>query len=216
MLSLVIFDLDDSLIHSNFDYATMKERVKSLFDDNILFSHNPTIKELLEILSKDQFKLEQAYSIINKMESESASKADLIPYADKLPLLINELKIKSAVLTNNSKESVSKYLKVNKFKFLHEMGQIITREDVSVMKPDPAGLNKIINSFGLNNKRGEVLFVGDSFIDADAAFQANIRFVLFNSRKLDIKSFKSPLWKVIDRLSDLPTILRSEMIDCVY
>ena len=141
MLTLVIFDLDDTLIHSNIDYSTMKERVKSLFDANISFSHNPTIKELLELLSQDQFKLEQAYSIINKMESESVTKAELIPYAINLPSLIRQLKIKSAVLTNNSKDSVFKYLKVNKFNFLNEMGPIVTREDVSVMKPDPAGLN---------------------------------------------------------------------------
>ena len=68
----------------------------------------------------------------------------------------------------------------------------------------------------MDNKREEILFVGDSFIDADAAFQAKIRFILFNSRKLDVESFKSPLWKVINQLSDLSPILQSETIDCVY
>lgn len=215
-ISLVIFDLDDTLIHSNIDYALMKQKVKNLFDPNYKFKNNPTIKELLEILTSDQQKFQQAYTILNQMESESASKAELIPYADKIPLLVKELHINSAILTNNSKASVNTYLKDEKFKFLNDMGPIITRDDVPSMKPDPAGLNKIVQLFNLQNNRDQVFFIGDSYIDSDACLQAGIKFILINSRNLDLNLFKNPPWKNLNQLTELPELLRNIMIDCVY
>ena len=97
-----------------------------------------------------------------------------------------------------------------------QMGPIITRNDVPAMKPDPSGLNYIIKEFQLQEYKEGVIYVGDSFIDADAANQANVRFILINYRNLDISAFDSKPWKVLSNLSELIDFLRKEMIDCVY
>ena len=215
-LVLVIFDLDDTLIHSNIDYPLMKERVKSLFESNYSFTNNPTIKELLERLSSKPETLQRAQTIIDEMESGSAKIAQTIDSADKLPSILQGLQLQSAILTNNSRRSVDKYLTYNKFNFLRNMGPIITRNDVLAMKPDPAGLNKIIEIFNLQNKKSAVLYVGDSFIDADAAYNAGIRFVLINTRNLDMGSFNSKPWKVFSQLSEFIAFIQREAIDCIF
>ena len=215
-LILIIFDLDDTLIHSNIDYALMKSRVKSLFDPNYSFTNNPTIKELLERLSSQPEILQRAQTIIDEMESDSANVAQTIDFADKLPSILQGLHLQSAILTNNSRHSVDKYLSYDKFKFLSNMGPIITRNDVNAMKPDPSGLNKIIEDFNLQNKKSVVLYVGDSFIDADAAYRAGIRFALINNRNLDLSSFNSKPWKVFSNLSEFITLIQKEAIDCIF
>lgn len=209
-LALIIFDLDDTLIHSNINYALMKQRVKNLFNANYEFKSNPTIKELLEILEDKPDKIKQAYELIELMESDSAKTAELISPADKLPTLLKEMNVYSAVLTNNSRKSVEKYLTFEKFNFLKEMGPIITRDDVPAMKPDPAGINKIIANFSLQERKSEIIYIGDSYIDADAAYYAGIRFLLVNSRKLDVSVFNFKPWKKFINLSDLIQFLKKE------
>lgn len=211
--SLVIFDLDDTLIHSNINYALMKQRVKDLFGIDYEFKNNPTVKELLELLSPDPSLVQKAYSIITTMESESATTAELIPSADKLPNLLKKMKLKSAVLTNNSRASVDKYMTFEKFKFLQEMGPITTRDDVSAMKPDPAGIQRIIDQFSYQNRKEDVLFVGDSYIDADASHYAGIRFYLVNTRKLDITHFNFKPDQIFSNLSEFIQFFQKELND---
>lgn len=209
-ITLIIFDLDDTLIHSNINYALMKQRVKNIFNPKYEFKNNPTIKELLENLANNPDKLNQAYALIDQMESDSAKTAEIISPADELPLLLKQMNVNSAVLTNNSRKSVEKYLTFEKFGFLKDMGPIITRNDVSAMKPDPAGLEKIINYFSLQNRKSEVIYIGDSFIDADAAHYAGIRFLLVNNRKLDVSIFDFEPWKVFSNLFELIEFLRKQ------
>ena len=212
--SLVIFDLDDTLNHSNINYALMKQRVKELFGADYEFKINPTVKELLELLSPDSNLVQKAYFILTSMESESATTAELIPSADKLPNFLKQMKLKSAVLTNNSRASVNKYLTFEKFKFLLEMGPITTRDDVPSMKPDPAGILKIIDQFEYQNRKEEVLFVGDSYIDADASHYAGIHFYLVNTRNLDISKFNFNPDKIFLNLSEFIQFFQKELIDC--
>ena len=214
--SLLIFDLDDTLIHSNIDYGKMKERVKALFEPNYVFEKNFPLKILLEKLAPDSQKFLEAHKIITEMEAESSLIAEVIPVADTFPKFLAELKVKSAILTNNSRRSVAKYLSIGKFNFLNKMGPIITRDDVSAMKPDPSGINYIINKFNLQDHKEEVLYIGDSSIDVDATRQAGIRCILVNYRDLDVSTFNSQPWKIFSNLTEVINFLRREMIDCVY
>ena len=51
---------------------------------------------------------------------------------------------------------------------------IVGGEDVTRAKPDPQGLNEIISRFGVEKER--VLYVGDSYIDAQTAQNAGVDF----------------------------------------
>ena len=213
-ITFLIFDLDDTLIHSNIDYATMKKRITNLFEPNELPQSNLTIKEMLERFQNNPSILRKAYDIIESMESVSATQAEPILYAEQIPGFLKEVNLRSAILTNNSRSSVSRYLQNNKFNYLHNIGPIITRDDISAMKPDPAGLNYILDKFQL--KPSEVLFVGDSFIDAEAAGLAELKFILVNYRKLDLSKFSTQPWKVFNKLSEAISFIRSQTIGCIY
>lgn len=52
--------------------------------------------------------------------------------------------------------------------------EIVGGEDVTEAKPDPQGLNEIISRFGVEKER--VLYVGDSYIDAQTAQNAGVDF----------------------------------------
>ncbi len=66
-------------------------------------------------------------------------------------------------------EVIKQYEMVDKFKI------IIGRDDVEFAKPNPEGLNRIIGAYELKNS--DVLFIGDSYVDEDAARDAQINFI---------------------------------------
>lgn len=214
-ISFLIFDLDDTLIHSNIDYGTMKQRILNFFDDKSSLNANVRIKELLDRLKVYPDKLQKAYKIIEDMESGAAEKVQSIPNADATPDLLRDTKLHAAILTNNSSQSTFKYLKNPKLQYLKDIGPIITRNDVSAMKPDPAGLLHILSRFNLRNT--EVFFIGDSYIDAEAAHKAGIKFLLVNYRNLDLENFaNTPPYKIFSQLSEVFLFIRKYIIDCVY
>ena len=66
-------------------------------------------------------------------------------------------------------EVLTQYEMVDKFKI------IIGRDDVEFAKPNPEGLNRIINAYDIKNNG--VLFIGDSYVDEDAAQNAQVNFI---------------------------------------
>ncbi|MDE5863307.1 MAG: HAD family hydrolase [Lachnospiraceae bacterium] len=62
-----------------------------------------------------------------------------------------------------------------KYNMRHLLDYVIGQEDVIEKKPNPEGLNKIINLMGLD--REAVLYIGDSIVDAKTAEAAGVKFV---------------------------------------
>ncbi len=56
----------------------------------------------------------------------------------------------------------------------HPYDEIVGGEDVDLHKPDPQGLNMMIERFNVD--KGQVLYVGDSYIDAETAMNAGVDF----------------------------------------
>jgi len=80
----------------------------------------------------------------------------------------------------------------------------ITRDDCGYVKPDPEPINRMMALC----RRDDVVYVGDSDHDAQAAKAAGARFVLINTREYNeatINSFSPD--GVIENLSQLPGLL---------
>lgn len=60
--------------------------------------------------------------------------------------------------------------------------QVVTASDVERPKPDPQMLNKIVREFGLTSR--QMLYIGDSQLDALAAQAADVVFAAFRNRNL--------------------------------
>ncbi|MHA1512786.1 MAG: hypothetical protein ACTSRJ_01825 [Candidatus Hodarchaeales archaeon] len=64
---------------------------------------------------------------------------------------------------------------------------------------------KIINKW--NIPKLNTIYIGDSFIDSEAAMRANIRFLLFNSRKIEQKALKTPPFLVLNDWSEFESFI---------
>ncbi len=207
---LLIFDLDDTLLHSNINYSEIRYQIAELFSPPLLdeiVSKTPILELLKKLKHHHPDKFTEGYRRIDEAEREATKTATVIPGADKIPLLIKKYSFHSVIYTNNSKPTIELYLANPKFNFLKEF-KILTRDDFNRPKPNPEGLLSIIEGF--HNKqitKGNTIYVGDSYIDALAADKANIRFIWFNSRNIDQTLFPSPPYAILTDWSNFESIL---------
>src|SRR3972149_726371 len=118
-LTLIIFDLDDTLVHSSIDYNLMRIEVSNLFVPPLAreLVNRPVVSLLEDLKSIHPEKVAVAMSRLQSIEEHSSAQLKIVEGADLLPRLLNN-KIRAAVLTNNSKASVERYLERPGFEFL--------------------------------------------------------------------------------------------------
>jgi phosphoglycolate phosphatase len=64
---------------------------------------------------------------------------------------------------------------LNRENLLDAVDVIIGYENVKDAKPDPEGLLKVINQLGVT--KDQILYIGDSIIDAQTAVNAGVQFI---------------------------------------
>lgn len=170
----VLFDLDGTLV----EYNIRGEEAKREFLDYI-YSIGYPVQEtdtslplglIIKQLSKgSQEKAKEllitANHIYKKYELEAALSARPKDCVVETLIALKDRKIQIGVTTNNSKEAVM--LSLKKAKLLQFMDAIVTREDVSEIKPSPEMLIKAARI--LNAPLNMCLHVGDSYVDVIAA-----------------------------------------------
>ncbi|MFX0173482.1 MAG: HAD family hydrolase [Candidatus Hodarchaeota archaeon] len=213
-IKLLIFDLDDTLIKSNIDYSQIRREVVELFDNPIpeeTIIKTPILKLLDRLKEVHPNKYPEGYKRVYETEREATEQANIIEGAEKIPALLKKHRILSAIYTNNSLNTVKLYLAKPGFKFLHRF-QIHTREDFTNPKPDPEGLIKIISLFQKPEiTRENTAYIGDSYIDAFAAHNANVKFIWFNSRDVDSSLFPAPPYAVLTNWENFENFLRDRL-----
>ena len=80
---------------------------------------------------------------------------------------------------------------------VHPYDLIVGLEDVSAPKPDPQGINKAMELLGVAPYEG--LYVGDSYIDAEAAVNAGVDFAAVTTGSTDSETFEKYPNKAIGR-----------------
>jgi phosphoglycolate phosphatase len=85
-------------------------------------------------------------------------------------------------------------------------GVIIGGEDVPKLKPDPFGLLLAVQKLKLSTS--EVVYIGDSIVDAETASRANIHFIAILTGVTTHKEFDQfQVDSFIEKLSDLPKLM---------
>ncbi len=108
-----------------------------------------------------------------------------------------------AIVTTKYRYRITEVL--DKFKISDLVDVIIGGEDVKNTKPDPEPLIKAIELLGV--EPCNALYVGDSIIDAEAAFNAGIDFIAVTTGTTTKDEFgKFPNLDIISRLSELNVI----------
>ena len=209
-IKLIIFDLDDTLVRSQIDYNAIRTKLSTFFTDNPSssdLSFKPILALLKQISEDNPQNYEKAKLFIEENEREAVLNAQIMDGADDVPNILARYNAQGAIYTNNSAENMNLYLKKPGFEFLHQFF-FLTRTDVTEPKPNPEGIIKILSKYNYIAKEN-VIFIGDSPLDAQAAHGAGIRFILYNSRNLSRDVFPEDIFGVINHWSELETLLKS-------
>ncbi len=150
-----------------------------LSDTQLAYVHMHTVDEALKYLFGEGNDLKEAHLFRRQMSYQPflqhmAMEPDLVPLLDWL-----RPRYKTAVATNrtDTMERVLRYYDLER-----RFDLVVTARDVPRPKPHPDGLNRILSCFGLTP--GEMLYIGDSSLDAEAAAAAGVPFISFRNPAL--------------------------------
>jgi HAD superfamily hydrolase (TIGR01509 family) len=128
-------------------------------------------KKALEILKQVDFR---EYIVYLKMESH-------------LLQTLGTLKENGILRVVNTNRTTSMPHVMDRFNLWPFFDMVVTALDVKNPKPHPESIEKILQTFNL--KREEVVFVGDSEVDQQAAQSACIKFVAYKNREIPSDAF---------------------------
>lgn len=182
---LLIFDLDNTLIHSTIDFIGTRHRLIDLLEaagrapaprDTLLREPIPHLVALAE--GFDARLARAMWDVIAAAEAEGIRHATPVEHAGDVLRTLHARGYRLAVLTNNARDGVRP--KLEEFAFDAFFDVIATRTDVPALKPSPEGVRYILERLpGV-----EVAYViGDAWIDGRAAENAGARFIGFGPRE---------------------------------
>ena len=124
----------------------------------------------------------------------------LLPGAETLLVVLKELGIRTAIISTKPGTTLRKIFAFNQVDHLVDL--IIGGKDVSHYKPDPEGLCVAMTQLGLAAE--QVLFCGDTIIDAETAQRAGVDFCAVLNGTTPQEAFRDfPHAYIAQDLSDL-------------
>lgn len=168
----VIFDLDETLLTANIDFAAIRNKIGCEKGKDIL--------EHVNAFSDPQQK-EDAHAFIREEELKDAHSAQWIPGAKAFVNQLHENGIPTAIVTRNSAEATKVKLENNQV----PIDLVLTREHAPA-KPDPTALLDIASRWDLTPP--SIAYVGDYVYDVLAANNAKMHACLFLRREKEAYS----------------------------
>jgi HAD superfamily hydrolase (TIGR01549 family) len=218
-IKAIVWDLDGTLIHFKIDYIRARKTAINILKKygipKELLTVRISILENLKLardffekkgLPKDKINeiIEQVDNEIIKIEYEAAINATLINGIDQVLELVQKKNLKQAIFTFNTKKNAEISLK--KVKILHYFDIIIGRDDIANLKPHPDHLLYICKE--LNVKPNEILVIGDTNRDIEAAINVGAHSIALNTKIATLfkqENFKKA--KEIIELEEIPSKL---------
>lgn len=215
MTRAIIFDFDYTLADASrgviecVNYALTKVGLPTAPDDQIKKTIGLTIPQIVVYLGGNEHadKAEDFMNhFINKADEVMTPMARMFEY---VPGVLHKLRDDGCMLGIVSTKFQYRIRQILQREALEDLFDIIVGgEDVTAHKPDPEGLFKVMTEVSLN--RDEMIFVGDSEVDAKAAGNAGVRFVAVLTGVTPRHAFdKHQHIGILDDLSELPALLPS-------
>jgi len=183
---VVIFDFDGTIANTLDPIANIVNRLsdefgfKKMEEESIDELRNKKPKEILKDLGISMFKLSSVGKRIKSELNREIEDVHPISGIKEVLLELKKTRYKLGILTSNSKDNVSKFLKRNNldlFDFIHSESSIFGKSKV---------INDLLKNQGLRPE--EVIYVGDEIRDIEAARKTNIKIIAvswgFNSKQI--------------------------------
>lgn len=207
--STVIFDFDYTLadatngIVSSFNYAFSKLDIPCFDRESIKRTIGlPLDKAFIQLTNNEnEVLINRFLSLFGEKANEVMSRETVL-YADTVNTLerLKQSGLNTGIVTTKSHFRIVETL--NMHRVLDLIDIIVGGEDVKSPKPSPEGLLFAIDS--LNEQLDNVLYIGDSLIDAETALAANIDFTAVTTGTTTETEFlQYPYVNIVTNLSEL-------------
>ena len=153
-LKAVVFDMDGTLVHSEYDWPAIRAE---------LGVDGPSIIDELNALPEST--RAERWNRLQAIERQATERAVLVDGTEDLLNQLSERGIKTALVTNNSDENTNKLLD----RFSLSFSVVITR-DSGLYKPSGAPLIEAMRRLAVSG--AETVAVGDSHYDVQAGREA--------------------------------------------
>lgn len=168
----VIFDLDETLLTADINFAAIREEIGCEKGKDIL-EH---VESLPDPVQRQAF-----HDFIREEELRDAHTATWIPGAKAFVERLHDNQIPTAIVTRNSAEATKVKLSNNQV----PIDLVLTREHAPA-KPDPTALLNIASTWDMQPQK--IAYVGDFIYDVLAANNANMHACLFLRREKEAYS----------------------------
>ena len=190
---VIVFDMDGTLVESYLDFKELKKKMG--------FSEDSSVLEALDDVT-DHEKKKKLLQQLDDFETEGANKAVLYEGVMEFLSFCDQIGLKKALLTRNSKKVTHQTLK----KFDLSFGLVLHRDNLEKPKPHPMGLD-VVSEFFKTNK-DDIIFIGDHLHDLLTGINAGVRTFLYNNGNNDIKSWNEKADFVFEDYTSLKNLLK--------
>src|SRR5712691_13044824 len=220
MIRAVIFDVDGTLVTFTFDIvgtrsAIIRELLRRGYSTSNL--NTTTLTQIMLDSAKEQVDSgrvkddyqslrSRIFSMLDGFELDSAREAKPLHGALKTLQALRLSSMRLGALTNSGRAGATRVLQKSGLMKVFEL--ILTRDDVPAMKPRPDGILRALDV--LNLSKDELLYVGDSVYDIQAADAAGVRVasVATGNYSRERLGAEGPDL-IMSSISELPALLRT-------
>ncbi len=209
MSGLIVFDFDNTLVHSRIDFAGIRRELIALLrqaghpdavDDQLA---RLSIGQIIEAgAAHDPSTEAESWRIVLEYETAGMVAATIEPDAALTLHGLRDAGFKLAVMTNNARPATLAALDL--FDLRSAFDLVVTRDEAP-MKPDPFGIVLAMTTCEVSPER--TVMVGDSWMDGTAALAASVPFIGFRPRPGLLEERGVAYWAIVERLVELVPLL---------
>jgi phosphoglycolate phosphatase len=202
-----VFDLDHTLVNSPLDLKAVGREMEAFVRGRGL----PLPERELRWSGTELFAFVRTHAphlgveilaIPQRHERSAMKQTALEPFAEEALRAMKQLGFATAIWTNNDRVVADFVLQ--RFGLLPHLDLVVTRDDVTALKPDPDGLRVVRERWP---EAPHIVMVGDAWVDGLAAQAGGIPFIAYRADEAELERRGVSVTARITSLLDLPAAL---------
>jgi phosphoglycolate phosphatase len=200
-IKVVAFDCDGVMFDSSqanrgyYNQVLAYLKLPEMTAEQFAYAHMHTADETLAYLIRDPNMLADAHQNLKKMNYFSFIKYMVVEPSLKNLLAKLTPGFKVAIATNRT-DTMGRVLSEHELEGQFDI--VVTASDVQFPKPHPEELIVILDTFGIEPE--QMVYIGDSELDAQAALSASVPFIAYRNANLTADAHIDSLRQVEDLL----------------